>query len=89
MTMSPMNLKCNVNNEKWSHLTSFNINCKRYDCVFIVSSKSLRNGIKCSNCGVDESKLKVVKRETLLELMAWYYDWMYGSGEYSGKKTEC
>ena len=67
--------------------TSFNVSCERCDCAFTVSNKSLRNGIRCPDCGADESKLNVVKRETLLELMAWYYGWVYGSGEYSGKKT--
>lgn len=67
--------------------TSFDVKCKRCDCSFIVDNITLRDGVRCPNCGIDESKLDVTKKETLLDLMVWYCNWNHGSGEYSGKKT--
>ena len=44
-----------------SGANTFKVICERCDCAFRTDKETLKSGIKCPECGADESKLNFTK----------------------------
>ena len=44
-----------------SGVNTFKVICERCDCAFRTDKETLKFGIKCPDCGADETKLSFIK----------------------------
>ena len=44
-----------------SGVNTFKVICERCDCAFKTNKETLKAGIRCPDCGADESKLSFIK----------------------------